>query len=286
MIMRRGFVILLHLVVVAQLVVSSEIMFVMSTPARSHQFALEPIYRELSIRGHNVTAMAMYPMTQPSLVNLTVIDWSRSHYLISDVFQLVQKIQEEGISLEMFEYILECFGNVTAEQLRHPDVQNLLKDTTRMFDLVILENLAFSHYIFAERFNCPIVLAASMPVLTYNLNSMGAPDHPVLYPDSNLGFVSNLSFFQRMWSIAYSFWVDYQLRWKYISSANAITKRFTGIYHFDTEKMERERVSLLIETRIPAFHKPRALVQNIISVNGLHIHPEQPLSKVNITLTL
>lgn len=276
--------ILLHFVFLVQLVVSSKILFVIAVPSRSHHAVLKPIYRELSLRGHSVTAMTVYPIKEPSLVNLTEIDWSRSHYLFTDVFQLERKIQEEDVSPEFLKYISECFKNVTAEQLSHPDVQNLLKDRKRKFDLIILENMAFPYYIFAERFDCPIVLAFSMPVNTYNLNSMGAPDHPVLYPDINLGFVSNLSFCQRIWCMVFSFWFDYRIRWKYISSINAITKRVTGIYHIDTYKIERERVSLLLETRIPAFHKPRALVQNIISVNGLQIHSEQPLSKVNITL--
>lgn len=278
--MLGAYAIVLSLGVVARIVFASEIMFVMPTPSRSHQFALQPIYRELSLKGHNVTAMTVYPMNEPSLSNLTEIDWSHTHHLMTDVFQFFRRAQEESFSMQLLEDAITAITNITEEQLLHANVQDLIKDTTRKFDLVIVENFAFSYYFFAEKYDCPIVLTASMPLQTYNLNHMGAPDHPVLYPDRNLGFVSNLTFFQRILSVVYSFWFDYQLRWNMISIINRTASKHFELYNSTIEDMERERVSLLIETRIPVFHKPRALVPNIISISGLHIQPEKPLPKV------
>lgn len=267
---------------IVEVTVSSEILFILPTASRSHQFALQPIYRELSLRGHNVTTLTVYPMNEPSLINLTEIDWSRSHYLMTEVFQLTRRVQEEGFSAKLLKYAESVFRNLTGEQFLHPNVQYLLNDSKRKFDLVILENFAFAFYFFAEKYDCPIVLAASLPLQTYNLNSMGAPDHPVLYPDRNLGFVSSLSLLERIWSVLYSFWFDYQIRWNYISSINRKAKERFGLYDSTIQEVERKRVSLLIETSIPVFHTPRALVPNIISINGLHIQTGKPLAEVII----
>lgn len=276
------YLILLFLGVTARIVFSSEILYVMPSPSRSHQFVLQPIYRELSLRGHNVIAMTVYPMNDPSLSNLTEIDWIRSHYLMTEVFQLTRRAQEERHTAELLEYTIRVFRNLTDEQFLHPEVQDLLKDSKRKFDLVILESLAFPFYFFAEKYDCPVVLLGSMPLQTHNLNRMGVPDHPVLYPDANLGFTSNLTFFQRIWSVVYSFWFDYQIRWNYIGSINpTATERF-GLHDSTIEEVERTRISLFIEIRIPVFHPSRALVPNTISVNGLHVETGKSLPPVSI----
>lgn len=271
--------IVVKLVAVFGAAFASEIMFIIPTALKSHNGALQPIYRELSLRGHNVTAMTVFPMNDPALTNLTEIDWGRSHYLIQDVFQLVRKVQEEGLSMEVFKYSITVFRNITEEQFLHPSVDDLLRSKERKFDLVIIENLALAYYFFANKYDCPIVLASSMPASAYILNKMGNFDHKILYPDQNLGYAGSLSFPERVYSVLYSTWFEYQIG-KLVSVIDQ-----KGRVRFDTnessiEEIERNRVGLVVETRIPVFHKPRALVPGIISINGLQINPEQPLPKV------
>lgn len=267
------------LAVSLELASSANVLFVLPVPSRSHQYAIQPIYKELSLRGYKVTTMSVYPMKDPSLTNLTEIDWNRTDYLIRDVFQLYRKIQEEKFSMQILWYAIEVFKNVTEEQFLHPDVQDLTTDTTRKFDLVIVENFALSYYFFAEKYDCPIILVSSLPIMTYNLNVMGIPDHPVVYHDKNLGFGSSLTFYERIFSVVYSFWFDYQLRWIMIPAINPAQKRF-GLDGLSVEELERKRGSLLIEISIPVFHKQRPLTEDVVRVNGLHINPPGQLVKV------
>lgn len=278
----RCVVIILHLAVVAEFAASSEILFVLPVAARSHHLALQPIYRELSLRGHNVTAMAVYPLKEPSLSNLTEIDWSRSHHLLTS-HQLYRRLQEENVSMKLLQDVSKIFENITEDQFLHTDVQELLSDKTRRFDLVILENMAFAYYHLAERYDCPLVIVGSMPVQTYDLTTMGAPNHPVLYPDINLGFVGNLTFLQRILSVAYTSVVDYSIQKFAIPPLSRIATQHIGLSQTTFDEIPLKYASLLIETKIPLFHKPRSLVPNIISVNGLHIQPGKPLPKVIVT---
>ena len=53
----------------------ARILGVVPIPSYSHQIVYRPIWRELSLRGHQVVVMTTDPMKDPALTNLTEIDW-------------------------------------------------------------------------------------------------------------------------------------------------------------------------------------------------------------------
>lgn len=63
-------------VTVLQLCEGAKILGIIPTPSYSHQLAFQPIWRELSLRGHNVTVITANPLNDPKLINLTEINIS------------------------------------------------------------------------------------------------------------------------------------------------------------------------------------------------------------------
>lgn len=55
----------------------ANILFVTSFPSHSHQVMFQPVWKELSLRGHNVIAITPNPLRDESLTNLTEVDISK-----------------------------------------------------------------------------------------------------------------------------------------------------------------------------------------------------------------
>ncbi|KAL3288283.1 hypothetical protein HHI36_002731 [Cryptolaemus montrouzieri] len=54
-------------------------------PSISHQSVFQPIWRELSLRGHEVTVITSDPLNDPTLKNLTEIDVKFSYKLWKEI---------------------------------------------------------------------------------------------------------------------------------------------------------------------------------------------------------
>lgn len=261
------------------IVLSSEILFISYAPQWSHQSVLRVIYRDLSLKGHKVTALTIFPFNDTSLTNLTEIDWSHSHHIVKEVLQVDRKLQQEKMSVEVLKYAINALRNITEENFRSPFMRQLVADKTRKFEAVIVENYGSPYYAFAEKFNCPLILVSSMPGTTYVYNVMGMPDHPVLYPDPNIGLVGKLTFYQRVFSVIYNIWYDHLIRPE-LEKVNIENRGRFGEGVSTLDKLN-ERTALFISTSIPGFHTPRAVVPNFVTVNGLHIVPEKVLPMVS-----
>lgn len=124
-------------------------------PATSHQMMFHPIFRELSLKGHQVTVITPVPFRNRSLTNLTEIDVSflfevhrKSNFTWklsagSWIWDLV--IYTKLIVQELFETMLES-----------NEVQALIKSNEN-FDVVIGEAHSPLIYAFGQRFSAPVI---------------------------------------------------------------------------------------------------------------------------------
>ncbi|XP_025835254.1 uncharacterized protein LOC108743701 [Agrilus planipennis] len=238
---------LLCFLIIVNVASGANIFAIFSTPSISHQVVFQPIWRELSLRGHKVTVVTPNPLNDPSLANLTEIDVNHSYssysvqYLIDNsnllpdhqmslsVDHFVKPIIESQLNYsnliqilkdnnshfdlvisEMFYYFIKP---IFESQLNYPDVMKILKDNNSHFDLVISEMFCAPAYGFAYKFNAPWVGMLSLPDMSTASMAVGNPLHPVLNPDSMLGYGRRLSFWERLIS-TYS-QIRYTLRSSY-----------------------------------------------------------------------
>lgn len=134
-------------------------------PGLSHQEVFRPVWKELSMRGHQVTIITPVPFKDKSLTNLTEID-------ISFLFN----VRKQCNSLELFSkdrytwplvktvryYLLEIFE----QMLESREVQSLIHSKEK-FDVIVGEVQSELVFAFGERFKVPVV---GKSVRYYNRN--------------------------------------------------------------------------------------------------------------------
>lgn len=129
------------LAVLCGTVAPANILGFFGVPSISHQQVYQAIWKELSLRGHNVTVVTPDPLNDPSLTNLTEIDVSYSYETFRNY--TTNKFSRPVNHWDFFEIIDALTVPVNEVQFSHPDVVNLLEDKTKQFDVVLAEPFTF-----------------------------------------------------------------------------------------------------------------------------------------------
>ncbi|KAF2886213.1 hypothetical protein ILUMI_19960 [Ignelater luminosus] len=257
---------------------SARILGVVPIPSYSHQVAFYPLWKELSLRGHQVTLITSHPIRDPSFKNLTEIDVS---FMQKEWANLnPQESKKVKLSLfDMFDFLTELGYNLTNNELKDTEVQKLIKNENEHFDVALIETIFPGMALFAERFKCPLIQIFSLDGPTYSYYLFGNPVHPVLNPDFMLPFSGKLTFIERLFSTAYFcftlFYNKYRLR---PSQQAAAEKHFGGNYPDIEEILQGS--SLMFVNTDNVFHSMRPLLPNVIQIGGgTHLSASKPLPK-------
>uniref|UniRef100_A0A6P7F682 UDP-glucuronosyltransferase 3A1-like n=1 Tax=Diabrotica virgifera virgifera TaxID=50390 RepID=A0A6P7F682_DIAVI len=136
-----------------------KILGIFPTPSYSHQIVFQPIWKELSLRGHNVTVVTPHPLNDSSLTNLTEID-------VSFVYDIVPKYgwPKEYLklpsTLHKLDYFLNAGNDFTMEIFEYGPVQRII-DQRDAFDLLIVQlshNMNLLLYGLAFNLHIPILV--------------------------------------------------------------------------------------------------------------------------------
>lgn len=256
---------------------AARILAVVLTPSYSHQLAHRPLWKELSLRGHQVVLLTTDPMNDNSLTNLTEIDMHGSYKVFSEVnfndifmlsekfapFTMMQKLTDFCLALLHYQYGLE-------------EVQNLI--SSGEFDLVIAEYLQPSAITFGEWFNCPVIAVTSMDAISVLHKAMGNPTDPIIYPSQDVAYSNPTSFQERLLQLIFRWTFEY-----YISAGTHTTHQLLSAFYkrnlppFE-EMMKRIQVTFINAN--PVFHPTRPLAPATVSIYGLHISKAKPLPEV------
>lgn len=76
------------------------IFWAISHPSISHQVIFQPIWKELSLRGHKVTVITPNPLKDPTLTNLTEIDISYMYEHMSELIKKSMITMDQNIFLD------------------------------------------------------------------------------------------------------------------------------------------------------------------------------------------
>ncbi|KAF2892701.1 hypothetical protein ILUMI_13473 [Ignelater luminosus] len=168
--------------------------------------------------------------------------------------------------------------NAVQEQLNHPDVQDLIKNKTTCFDLVIAEHFNPATFAFSALYNCPLIGISSLAAPLNAHDVMGNPAHPVLNPDMHLPFTDELGFFNRIQSVLHLIWFKYYYHYYFLPQQDKIAKRYLGDnlpYVGDIEK----NVSMVFTNENLLIHPIRPNVPAVVQLGSMHIRKAKPLPK-------
>ncbi|XP_031329001.1 UDP-glucuronosyltransferase 2B19-like isoform X2 [Photinus pyralis] len=246
-------------------------------PFISHQTVFQPIWRELSLRGHEVTVVTPNPLNDPTLTNLTEID-------VGIAYEIVRRINVQGTIPKhlpiksIIHSSYQIMSELVKAELEHPKVQALIRNQSRSFDLVMVEYLHPTLTALGARFKCPWVGITSLGALLPVHDTIGNPSHPVLNPDIILPFTGSMGFYERLVSVYFSMWFRYYYHYHIVPEQDKVGKKLIGEdlpYLGDIEKS----ISLLFLNVNPILHPIRPNVPAVIELGQMHLRSQKPLPK-------
>lgn len=259
------------------LINGAKILGVIPIPSYSHQIVYRPLWKELSLRGHQVTVLTTDPVNDPSLTNLTEIDLHFTYETWNK--NLLDIISNQENFFKMIEITTLTLNEVIDQQLSHPEVRKLIKDENEHFDLLIVEYLMPTMVAFAERFKCPMIGVTSLDAPAVYFELLGSPAHPVLNPDFNLPFVGKLSFKERLTSVLYIV-LGKLGNGQFLDDIDRSVKKHFG-NHYPFVADIQKNISMLFVNTDPIFHAVRPLVPTVIQIGGgTHRETSKSLPKV------
>ncbi|CAD0205774.1 unnamed protein product [Chrysodeixis includens] len=257
----------------------AKILAVLPTPSISHQVVFRPLTQELARRGHEVTVITPDPVFKnirapPNLTEIDVHDISYSIW--QDTFVKKASKGEKNDIVPQLTIIYRAFFQILEAQLQSKEVQALINDDKKSFDLLLLEacnrpTLVFSH-IYK---NIPIILVSSLGGTNLNFEVIGAPVHPLLFPDFFHQRLFNLTFWEKLNRL----YTHYQFTKLHESNVeiedNMLRKQFGPDLPSVTELSNN--VDMLFLNIHPMFEGIRPVPPTVVYMEGLHLKPQKEL---------
>lgn len=257
---------------------TARILGVFTIASISHQLVFQSIWRELSLKGHQVTVLTPNPLKDPSLTNLTEIDLGFLYEEMEEFKQIASVGLDHWAILNQMEPV---FVAILERLYQSDEVRNFVSNNETSYDVVLAESIDQSTYAFAAKFGCPLIGIASLDVFSFTHEAIGNPAHPVLHPDILTPYIGGeLSFFEKMDSILFSFYEKYVFDYKFIPIMNDILRQYIGNDLPDIRDIERNMSMLFLNTN-PIIHGVRSYGPNVIEYGGaIHLKPQKPLPLV------
>ncbi|KAF5302522.1 hypothetical protein FQR65_LT00894 [Abscondita terminalis] len=256
---------------VVRLCDGARILGIVPTPSYSHQVVFQPIFKELSLRGHQVTTVTTDPLNDPTLTNLTEIDLHDSYDIWNKKISMITSENKFNFIFS----IVELMEEVGRCQFSHPDVQDLIYNNTKRFDLVMVESNVLPIHVFAKKFNAPLILMSSFDAYSHLREIMGCPTHPIAYSDPLFSIQEKPTFTERLVTVSFQWFIIplFGLRVIY-------QQYLMGVQYFGDKYSLLDDVSLVLANSEPIFHGVKPLVPTVVLFGGgSHRTPPKPLPK-------
>ncbi|XP_025162999.1 UDP-glucuronosyltransferase 2B9-like [Harpegnathos saltator] len=258
---------------VVKLTESARILAMVAVPSYSHQIVFQSLWAALSQRGHQVVVFTTDPIGDPSLTNLTEIDFRHTYDIFRKIDFAKLRYTHNCLSI-MQDYIQDKFEAIVEEIFKHPEVRKLYAPNSgEKFDVVLAEAVITPGlYALAHRFNAPLIGISSLPLQNnhyYHLGSPILPSHPSTWEMEDVtGF--NLSLWHRMKNFI-RLWrhIHYVLN-HYMQRQQAIAEKYLGKGIPNVNEVEKNISIILVnQQEITTFIRP--LPPNLIQFGYLHM---------------
>ncbi|XP_061712803.1 uncharacterized protein LOC133521750 [Cydia pomonella] len=256
---------------------AARILAVFPTPSISHQVPFRPLTQELARRGHQVVVITPDPAFPKGHTpeNLTEID---VHDISYEIWRNVMSKIDRGIvddSSSPEEMFSKALRNIFEQQTSVFEVKDIIKNQNHTFDLLFVEAwfrqaLGFSHVIKA-----PVIAVSSLGAIFDNYHVIGAPTHPILYPDSINSRFYNLSLWEKVGVYVTSFSLQ-NIHKNAEAKENTVARRIFGE---DTPPLSelQNNIDMLFLNIHPIWEGNRPVPPSVIHIGGIHQSPEKEL---------
>ncbi|TGZ58330.1 UDP-glucosyltransferase 2-like isoform X1 [Temnothorax longispinosus] len=259
---------------IAAPVKTARILAIVPIPSYSHQICYRPLWIALSQRGHEVVSITTDPLNDPSLTNLTEINFQSNYQLMELNFaKNVIAGTHEWLSTSRTQIWPAC-GDVAENIFKHPKVRKMYApDSDEKFDLVIVETVKVpSFYTLAHRFNAPLIGVSSFGLRNTLYYQLGAPVLSSHTSNWEIGDDTglNLSLWRRIKNFIRQWYhIYYSINYHY-PKQQAIAEKYLGKNIPHIRDMERN-MSLVFHSQQEALSFVRPTMPNILVLGNFHI---------------
>lgn len=262
---------------------SAKILGLFLTASYSHQVIYQPVWKELSLRGHEVTVITTDPLEDPSLVNLTEIS-VRKAYGDMIASNMVEVMGKDRFLFERYMNAYDVYNDLYSNILRYPEVEQIIKDNTTRYDLILMEAMHPLVYGFVAKYKVPFVEIFSVCGTLKMHDAVYNPTHPVLNPDL-WSSLNGDTLYERVKSTFAEVIARILYRFYHLPKTDRTARKFFGNdipYIGDIEK----NVSIMLLNVNPVLFSVRPNVPSIVEIQQMHIRPKRPLPTVRIMTSI
>lgn len=235
----------------------------------------------LARRGHELTIVTSHPVDYSS-ENFTMeqIDINEAHHNWSKLINMAQLRENDGDEFKpVKKELIETYMTVMEDIMASKQIQSLIRDHSRRFDLCFIAALASHAYPFKDRFNCNLILISSQGGYPSQFEAFGSPSNPIAYPMLFSPYSENLNFFQRVHVSFIYFGQNLYNRFYYVPLIEESIKRHFGNGYRSISDIERS-ADMLFLSENPLLGVNRPVTNSVLYLYGLHIQPNKELPEV------
>ncbi|XP_046662555.1 UDP-glucosyltransferase 2-like [Homalodisca vitripennis] len=244
----------------------------------SHFIVMEPLFKELAARGHQVTVVSSFPQKQ-IVKNYYDIDVGYLMPPIRSNFSFDMATDMGKNPLTNMKQIWDVGNRICDTVLSSGELRELYNSTAH-FDLVITHCFAYDCFaVFAHKFNTPIVTIVTASALPWSNPRVGNPDHPAYIVNNYINSHEDMTLYQRtvntlawLMSTIAIHPLNYDLN-------NAPIQHYLDASAPTVQDIISSRTSLVMVNSHFSMLQSRPLVPNFVEIGGIHIKDAKPIPK-------
>lgn len=243
---------------------------------RSHQMVFEPLLRELALRGHNVTVVSFFPLSNPppnykdlslrglaeigiEVMDLALFEESEPPYL------------KQLMAALTFSSLADMALEVCEKLVKWPELQEVFyKDD---YDVILVENFnsdCFLGLAHAYGMTAPVIALLSSSMMPWSYERLGITENPAYVASLSTDFTDSMSFLERLENTLVHYYMKYWYRNMIQVKEQAIVEKHVGRRLTDFNELAKNMSLILVNSHY-SLNGGRPMVPGLIEVGGMHI---------------
>lgn len=258
----------------------SRILIVAAHGTKSHQNVYVPLTKELATRGHHVTIISNYDISEVARLDNVRQIWLEELAIdISKLPNMFTVMSDPWKKIDMAVEVVKILMNQPSTNAEitygDPRVQQLM--ASESFDLVMVsEACGLTCYPFGWHFKAPTIAISPNVLFPGRASLLGDDEHHSYVPFLLSSFTDKMSLYERTINYLVSkFFQTFVHDW-HLETVHSIFKRTINPECPPFIEIEKN-FSLVFTNSHPSFSYPRTLPPRVIEVGGLHCRPAKPL---------
>ncbi|XP_053674154.1 UDP-glycosyltransferase UGT5-like [Anopheles nili] len=268
--------VVLVMILLTSLASAAKILAVFPSTSKTNYMFGQVLFEALASRGHNVTIVSPFE-----------VQYSQENIRQVRITGLFSHIEDYGLDANVFTKRDKSsfYGNTnliygTAAladyTLGHPALQELLRDPSETFDLLLLDQVLCESLLgLAYHYGVPAIVYSSAAPNKYTNEMVANPHNPAYNPIASLGYSDRMHLVQRVWNTFVSICEQFNYKYLYLPAQEAVYQRhFTGRRSALPPLLDLiHNVSLVLVNSHPVINFARPYVPNMVPIGGAHIRP-------------